>query len=82
MDAAAREIARSRFAQRLSDDFEACSLTKADLLAAVNATDQWVEDNKASFNSALPAAAQSGLTAAQKAELMVFVVRRRWEVGA
>lgn len=35
------------------------SLLKAELRAAVNAADDWLEANKASFNSALPASAQA-----------------------
>ena len=29
-------------------------ITKADLRAAIDATDQWIEDNQGSFNTALP----------------------------
>lgn len=36
------------------------------LRSAIDDTDQWIEDNQAAFNAALPAAAQSGLSAAQK----------------
>ena len=42
------------------------ALSKADLQAAVNATDTWIDANAASYNTALPAAAQSGLTATHK----------------
>lgn len=57
---------------------ESVALTKPDLRAAINAVDQWVSDNAASFNTALPAAAQAGLTPSQKAELLVFVTRKRF----
>jgi hypothetical protein len=53
---------------------------KASLLDAVGAADDWVEANQASFNAALPAAARNGLTTRQKAMLLMFVVRRRYEV--
>jgi hypothetical protein len=65
----------------LSARREAMALSKADLRAAINAADDWVDSNKVSFNNALPAAAQAGLTNAQKAELLVWVVSKRWELG-
>lgn len=52
-------------------------VTKADLLAAVNAVDQWIDDNSASFNSAIPQPARSALTTQQKADLFLRVLRRR-----
>lgn len=53
-------------------------LTKADLRAAVDALDAFLAANAAALNGAIPQPARSGLTAAQKARLLVFVVRRRW----
>jgi len=61
---------------------EPCGLAKADLRAALDAADDWVDANKAAFNNALPAAAQAGLTPAQKAELLMLVVARRFRAGA
>lgn len=57
------------------------SLTKAQLRAAVDAIDNWVEDNATSFNQAIPQPARSVLTAKQKIDLFLYVVRRRFEVG-
>jgi hypothetical protein len=57
-------------------------LLKADVQAAIAAVDDWVVANAASFNAALPLPARTALTAAQKARLLLFVVRRRYEVGA
>lgn len=48
-----------------------------DLQGAVNATDQWIDDNQASYNAALPAAAQTGLTIAQKTLLFCAVALAR-----
>lgn len=56
------------------------AVTKPDLLAAVNAADQWCEDNAASFNLALPIAARTNLTAKQKAHLLAYVAIRRFEI--
>lgn len=58
------------------------SLTKADLLAAVNALDEFLETNKTAINNAIPQPARSELTVTQKARLLVYVIRRRFEVGA
>lgn len=57
------------------------TLTKADLLAAVNAVDQWVSDNQASYNSALPLTARNSLSVAQKARLLANVVTKRFKLG-
>jgi hypothetical protein len=53
------------------------AVTKTDLRAAVDATDQWIEDNQAAFNTALPLAARNGLTLAQKTLLFCYVAMRR-----
>ena len=57
------------------------AMTKQELRAAVDAVDQWVSDNQASFNTALPEPAKSVLSADHKAKLLVFIVKKRWEVG-
>lgn len=58
------------------------NLTKAQLKAAFDAADTWVDSNAASFNSALPAAARSALTASQKALILQLVVERRYRDSA
>jgi len=55
-------------------------LSKTDLRAAVNAVDQWVNDNAGSYNSAIPLPARTSLTTKQKVELLLFIAKRRWEV--
>ena len=55
-------------------------LSKAELRAAVNAMDTWIDDNQASFNSALPTAARTSLTTKQKVRIFIEVIRKRWEV--
>lgn len=69
------------FMRELSRNREAMSLTKTELRAALDAVDVWVDTNTAAYNSALPAAAQSGLTASQKAQLLLFVVQKRFVEG-
>ncbi len=56
------------------------TLLKPDLRAAVDAADDWVEANSASFNTAIPLPARSELTARQKALLLMAVVNRRFGV--
>ncbi len=56
---------------------ESIALNKVELRAAIDATDTWINDNQASFNTALPAAAQSNLTTVQKTLLFCVVAARR-----
>lgn len=58
------------------------TITKPDLLAAVNALDDFLVNNAAAVNNALPAAAKAGLTTAQKALLLMYVVDKRYISGA
>jgi hypothetical protein len=55
-------------------------LTRAQVRAAIDAVDAWADANAASYNSALPAAARNNLTSKEKASLLVYVLRRRWEI--
>lgn len=57
------------------------TLTKAQLLAAVAAADQWSDDNASAYNLSLPAAARGALSGRQKAALLLYVIRRRWELS-
>lgn len=61
--------------------FEGMDFNSIELLAAVNATDTWIDDNQASFNSALPAVAQSNMTLSQKTILFCVVAAMRIGVG-
>lgn len=58
------------------------ALTKADIRAAVNAIDQYLSDNAAAINQAIPQPARAGLTTKQKAQLLTYVVRQRYIVEA
>lgn len=57
------------------------AIKKADIRAAVDAADQWASDNAASFNTALPVAFRNNATAAQKAMLLEYVIRKRYILG-
>lgn len=70
----------SRFMSDASSERQPLPLTKADLRAAVNAIDGWVDSNATAFNTAIPLPARSVLTAKQKAQILMYVVRRRFEI--
>lgn len=80
LSAAQRRNIWATFMRQASADRQDLGLTKSDLLAAVDATDAWVDDNAGAFNQALPAAARSALSAAQKTRLLFFVASKRFEV--
>lgn len=52
-------------------------MTKSDLLAAVDAVDDWCDANQASYNSSLPLIFRTNATAQQKSLLLCYVVMRR-----
>ena len=64
-----------------SSERETIGLSKDDLLAAINATDAWIDDNQASFNTALPQAARDNLTTAQKTLLFCVVALARVSIA-
>jgi hypothetical protein len=53
------------------------AVTKQDLRAAVDATDDWIEANQTSFNTALPQPFRGSATLAQKTFLFCYVAMRR-----
>ena len=55
-------------------------MTKHELREAVNTTDQWIEDNQAAFNQALPEPARSVLTGKQKVRLFMMIATQKYEV--
>lgn len=54
------------------------ALTKADLRAAINALDDYLEANASAINLVIPLPARTALTAAQKARLLARVALKRW----
>jgi hypothetical protein len=56
-------------------------ITKAELKAASDAIDDWVDANSSGFNTAIPQPARSALSARQKAAIFVRVLLRRFEVS-
>lgn len=55
-------------------------LTSADLRAAIDAADAYIDTNAAAYNLTLPVAARTNLTAAQKALLLSAVALKRYGV--
>ena len=74
---AARQGIARKIQRAWSDLRESCAFTKAQLQAAVDAADQWADDNAAAYNSALPAAFRTSATQAQKSLLLMYVIARR-----
>lgn len=68
------------WARLMRRDEAYASMLKGDLRAAVDAADDWIEANKASFNAALPLPARTSLTARQKALLFMAVAAKKFEV--
>lgn len=56
---------------------ETCNYTKADLRAAIDACDTWIDANASSFNQALPQPFRGQATAQQKTLLLCWVAMRR-----
>jgi hypothetical protein len=81
LSTADREDIWAEFQRELSSERETMPFTKAQLLAAVNAVDTWVDSNAAAYNTALPTAFRNAATTAQKARLLMFVVRKRFIKG-
>lgn len=76
---AAQKLAiRAKWGSDLSQRVEEFNLKKPDLDAAITAVDNWIEANAVSFNLALPLAARTTLTAAQKAELFALIALKRY----
>lgn len=57
------------------------TLTKAELRAAVDAIDAWINDNAAAFNAALPLPARTNLSAADKSRLLAIIALARYNGG-
>lgn len=76
-----RQAIWAQVMHKLSTNRDTTALLKTDLQAALNAADDWVNANRVSYNSALPLAARTTLTPAQKAYLLAIVVLQRFEKG-
>lgn len=61
--------------------FERLGINSPQLLAAVAATDTWIDNNAASYNSALPVAFRAGATLEQKTLLFCAVALARVSIA-
>jgi hypothetical protein len=68
--------------RRYSVDKLSCGVTKAELRAAVDAIDTWLNSNAAAANTAIPQPARGALSTTQKALLLMYVIQRRYLDGA
>jgi len=75
-----RQRIRRGLSRWWSNRREAMNLSRADLAAAIVATDTWIDNNQASYNNALPVAARTNLTAIQKTLLFCSVALMRVSV--
>jgi hypothetical protein len=71
------ENRRRAWLRWMRDNRQPVAFTKADLRDALDATDDWIDENQASFNSALPQPFRSAATAEQKTLLFCYVAMRR-----
>jgi hypothetical protein len=62
----------------LRDIAEDVTIQKADLRAAVDAIDDFLNDNATTINQAIPQPARSALSTKQKALLLMAVIVRRY----
>jgi len=81
LDENSRKTLWAKFMSDASNSRDSLPLLKADLRAAVDAIDDWIETNKTAFNSAIPQPSRSSLTAKQKAKLLMIVVAERFKVS-
>jgi len=64
-----------------SSIWEGVAVDKSELLAAVVATDTWIDNNQAGYNTALPSAFRDNATAAQKTLLFCAVAAARVSIA-
>lgn len=72
----------AEFMSELSTERQTLALTKAELRAALDALDDFLNTNATAINNAIPQPARGALTVSQKARLLMFVIRRRYLDGA
>ena len=80
LDEASRIEVWAELMRKYSRDGETIGINKADLRAAVNAVDNYMDNNAAAMNNELPQPAKGTLTPAQKALILSYVVLKRYKV--
>lgn len=83
LSAGDRLLCYSDFVREVGADRETFNgVTRADIKAAVNALDDFLVANAAAINAAIPQPARASLTVAQKARMLMWVIRYRYVKGA
>ena len=54
------------------------TITKTDIKNAITDINTWIDNNAASFNSAINATARAGLTTSQKAYLLAIIALKKY----
>lgn len=67
---------------RHKDFVSASGVTKADLRAAADAIDNYLNTNASAINTAIPQPARANLSTPVKALLLMFVIQKRYQQGA
>ena len=71
------------WAQYMRDNIIAnATITKPELRAAVDAIDDFLQNNANLINNQFPQPAKAELTAAEKAAIVMYVTAKRYGVGA
>jgi len=63
----------------MREDFGEVSITKSEVLDAINSLDVFLEDNRTVINNAIPEPARSNLSVNQKILMLQYVLARRLE---
>ena len=81
LTSAQRQEEWASFMHEASKRHDELPLDKAELRSFFDAIDDWIIAKQPEFNLALPMPARTALTTPQKAEGLLFVVRRRYLEG-
>lgn len=72
------DVARARTAATwMRENKTSVAFSKPQLVAAVAATDDWIEAQSVAFNAALPAGFRNAATPDQKMEIFAYILWRR-----
>ena len=70
----------AKFQRHQSSSRTLMNVSKVDLKNAVDAIDDWMDDNATSFNNAIPIPARTTMSMKQKLRIFMSILKIRWEV--